>query len=236
MKIQSSDKKCCVFGDLAQVATGRAKCDRHGQVCLVKAYDLNLTGFSCKDVTKYNMGAMKQHSSTILSKNPNVGESSTRKTFYAQLELNKTHRPLVVLLENTDNIDDKPSESSATAKAGDKSQSCSNSSQVLDEYEAHGWSGGCMILDSQEFSVPHARRRAFFVMIDTMQTRASMVQQPKDFFAAVFERVLAFRRAPPTLDDVFLDDHHPAVMAELVLRLKDDGKESDGAMQEPVHT
>ena len=112
------NKDCCVFGDLETlVDKTKAECHRHGRQCVIKGFDINLTGFSCKTFARINHGIAASSRKTALSSSH---ESTSKETFISSFQINNRFEPMVVVLENTDAIADKPDDPSEVVSFDEK--------------------------------------------------------------------------------------------------------------------
>ena len=94
-------------------AQGTARCQRHDRYCAVKLCDIQLSGFSCKSLSKQN-GVQEDRKSVLLRKDK---DATTVQTFYANLALSERCDPDFVFLENLDVILEKGGDA---ADDGDK--------------------------------------------------------------------------------------------------------------------
>ena len=113
------NKDCCVFGDLETlVGKTKAECHMHGRQCVIKGFDINLTGFSCKTFARINHGIAANSKKTALSSSNDP--STSKETFISSFQINNRFEPMVVVLENTDAIADKPDDPSEVVSFNEK--------------------------------------------------------------------------------------------------------------------
>ena len=112
------NKDCCVFGDLETlVDKTKAECHRHGRQCVIKGFDINLTGFSCKTFARINHGVAANSRKTALSSSH---ESTSKETFISSFQINNRFEPMAVVLENTDAIADRPDDPNEVVSLNEK--------------------------------------------------------------------------------------------------------------------
>ena len=81
-------------------------------------FDINLTGFSCKTFARINNGIAAHSRKTALSSSNDT--STSKETFISSFQINKHFEPLMVILENTDAIADKPDDPSEVVSFNEK--------------------------------------------------------------------------------------------------------------------
>lgn len=93
----------CVFNDILDMCAAQAECWEHGPgKCHVRSVDLLIVGTSCKDMSRANPGSVRQE--TVLKATESKGGSA--QTFRGLMNYVERHRPLMILFENVDAMED----------------------------------------------------------------------------------------------------------------------------------
>ena len=96
----------CIFSNLQDMASHEAPCWQHKKKCPVRGVDLLIVGTSCKDLSRANSSAG--------AAGPAFSHENTRggsaQTFKGLLGYVRVHRPLLVVYENVDTLDDNAGE------------------------------------------------------------------------------------------------------------------------------
>ena len=93
----------CIFTDIQDMGAAQAECWEHGPGCChVKGVDLLIVGTSCKDMSRANPGQVRQE--LVLNSKESKGGSA--QTFNGLLSYVEQHRPLMILFENVDAMED----------------------------------------------------------------------------------------------------------------------------------
>lgn len=93
----------CVFFDISEMGAAQADCWEHGPgKCSVPGVDLLIVGTSCKDMSRQNAGSVRQE--LVLQAERSKGGSA--QTFHGLIKYVERHRPLMILFENVDAMED----------------------------------------------------------------------------------------------------------------------------------
>ena len=93
----------CIFTDIQDMGAAQAECWEHGPGCChVKGVDLLILGTSCKDMSRANPGHVRQE--LVLNSKESKGGSA--QTFNGLMSYVEQHRPLMILFENVDAMED----------------------------------------------------------------------------------------------------------------------------------
>ena len=94
----------CVFTDVTDMGAAQAECWEHGPgMCHVKSVDLLIVGTSCKDMSRANPAYGRQD----LVLNAKESKGGSAQTFQGLLSYLEHHRPLMILFENVDSMEDQ---------------------------------------------------------------------------------------------------------------------------------
>ena len=93
----------CVFFDICEMGAAQADCWEHGPgTCCVPSVDLLIAGTSCKDMSRANSSTARNQ--LVFSAETSKGGSA--QTFHGLMQYVERHRPLMVLFENVDSMED----------------------------------------------------------------------------------------------------------------------------------
>lgn len=93
----------CVFFDIQEMGAAQADCWEHGPgKCTVPSVDLLIVGTSCKDMSRANATSARQE--LVLQAERSKGGSA--QTFKGLMHYVEHHRPLMILFENVDAMED----------------------------------------------------------------------------------------------------------------------------------
>ena len=93
----------CCFENAEDMGDDTAQCSTHKRKCKVRRNDLLILGTSCKDMSKQSQYSGNR-SGPVLAQEKSVGGSA--QTFRALKRHVSTHRPLAVLYETVDSMED----------------------------------------------------------------------------------------------------------------------------------
>ena len=93
----------CVFFDILEMGAAKADCWEHvPSKCSVPGVNLLIVGTSCKDMSRQNATSARQE--LVLQAEKSKGGSA--QTFQGLMRYVERHRPLMILFENVDAMDD----------------------------------------------------------------------------------------------------------------------------------
>lgn len=193
---------CCIFADVRGLVEGRCDCDRHGRMCVVKDFDIWISGFSCTSVSKQNMKISRRDQSALLGKREST--AATVQTFYGTLDMCTKYKPPFVFLENVDALKDEgPGEQS-------------NADTIIDHFANISYNMSCFRMSAIDYGLPQARLRLKFVGISHQST---LLGSPGDALpTSMTELLLSWRCKAPSLTSVLLDNDSDEVQNELTKR------------------
>ena len=181
----------CLFQDIQGLHAPEAWCDVHkGRPCEVPTVDVLILGTSCKDLSRANASVDKKK--LVLTETTSKGGSA--QIYRGFIGYVASHRPLLVIYENVDAIDDKVSASQET-----------NLGVLMREMREEGYEGQKVMTDAQEFGLPCRRRRlyVFFVLQrpPKIQWKRKAIGQ---VFASFRNLVSSCMRSPPCATECLL--------------------------------
>ena len=194
----------CIFCDIRDLGSDMSKCYRHSQNCPVPTVDCLFLGTSCKDLSRANSSV--DRSKLVLSQEKSRGASA--QTFRGMLAYCKGHRPVLVVYENVDSIDDKISTACET-----------NLSLLMKAMKDLGYEGQKVLTDGQEFGLPCRRRRLYILFIDTKSRKVDLKSQASGQVWKTFKSlVTSCMRSPPCSKGCLLSEetHKSFVQRALV--------------------
>ncbi|CAE7429767.1 scrFIAM [Symbiodinium natans] len=194
----------CVFQDITELKGLEAACCKHNRSCDVPSVDILVVGTSCKDLSRLNhtadgAGAGSRTSKQVLAQASSRGGSA--QTFAGLLGYVESHRPLCVLYENVDAINDQ---------AG----ACedNNLKILLGKFHALGYEAQPVMTDACEFGLPVHRHRVYILLVNKRSPKLDLLSRPLDIVMQKFRQLVSScARSPPCLSKVLLDDDHEAV-------------------------
>ena len=190
----------CIYKDICEVGQAEARCWIHGASCRVPSVDLLILGTSCKDMSKANVNRGRQD--LVLEQRSSKGGSAD--TFQGFLKYLDAHRPLLVIFENVDSMDE--------AKGGQ-----SNLEVLQAQLRARSYEAQVVMFDAVEFGLPARRRRLYlFAVRAASNPLLCFDDRPLDRVFATFRTLLqSCQRQAPCASQVLLSSQHPAVVQEL---------------------
>jgi site-specific DNA-cytosine methylase len=212
----------CIFNDIGDMHKNKAQCWTHKALCEVPSLDFLILGTSCKDFS--NQSSAKDRNNHVLAKATSKGGSSD--TVRGFLNYIDSHRPLAILFENVDAMDDDVGSSGV-----------SNLDLLFAEVGSRGYEGRDFIVDSQYFSLPQRRRRRYIIFIFAIANPGVdfRLRESSTVFETMGRLVSACQRMPPCVSRILLTEDHVALENELTRRLAGDRLEKDVAEWPELH-
>ena len=195
----------CIFEDMTRMNEHEADCWQHGQKCPVRSVDLLIVGTSCKDMSRAN-SSVQSRTNFCLSQATSRGGCA--QTFHGLLAYVDAHRPLIILFENVDAMDDK------AAGPG------TNLDLFMSEMASRGYEGQPVMTDACQFGLPARRRRIYVLLVRvTGNPLLDFAQRSLTEQLHMFRNLLGkCLRTAPCASSILLDAKDPAVTAELSQR------------------
>ena len=186
--------RACLFSDISTICGDRAYCVTHDQECRVLQPDVLCLGTSCKDLSKQSKSFYKPKERMTLHEASSTGHSAD--TFWAFIEFIDARKPLIVVYENVDSMDDEQSDQ--------KSHVATNTELLMTELHNRGYEGQKFIPDALVFGLPSRRRRYYVVFyLTTPSTRVTFVQRPfMRLFKTLRQMVTCCMRTPCCLSEL----------------------------------
>ena len=132
----------CIFSNIQEMASREAPCWHHRKKCIVKGVDLLIVGTSCKDLSRANSSAG--------AAGPAFSHETTRggsaQTFKGLVAYIRVHRPLLVIYENVDALDDNAADGALN-----------NMDILCAEMSALGYDMQKLLTDAASFGLPQRR-------------------------------------------------------------------------------
>ena len=136
----------CLFNEFIDLQASEAMCARHSQLCPVRSLPfLAIIGYSCKNLSRMNS---KANQSVLRSMTGSSGQTAE-----AMLRYLETHRPMVALLENVEEM----------ARDADVSD---NVLYLFNELEKLGYAFATKLFDTSHYGLPQARKRAWQILLN----------------------------------------------------------------------
>ena len=210
----------CIFEDIGELSRGAASCATHDpkgkkkegrNKCNVPRRSRLFTcGFSCKTLSAKNQGISGKARKTVLSE----GTGSSGKTFEGTVQHVALSRPLVVLLENVDDLTKEDS---------------SNLACLWDMFAQINYGGAMLPLTTSHFGLPQHRRRAWIVLLDCLQLEITLgeARAKATDMLALCARLGSLGNAGD-LNTFLLDDDDEVVEDELCRKLMAAKGEKEG--------
>ena len=191
----------CIFQDIQKMDQKFARCDRHNKDCPVSTVDVLLLGTSCKDLSRANSSV--DRSRLVLAQGTSRGGSA--QTYKGFVQYVRTYKPLVIVYENVDAIDDKISHAQET-----------NLSLMMRELKELGYEGQKVMTDAQEFGLPCRRRRLYVFFILAGSNRFVWGGQAIGQVFANFRKLVSscLRSAPCATKCLLQPDKHQAHLTQ----------------------
>ena len=191
----------CLFENAEDLRNAEAWCIQHKQRCKVRRVDLAIAGTSCKDFSK----ATTRKGGSILLQESTAGGSA--QTFHGFMRYLMQHSVSMVLLENSDTLDDLVSGSSSLT---DLKIMCSH-------LKAACYASQPILIDAQLYACAQERNRYYIVAI--REIASSLFSLASTSTAEVFSKLRGFlalfQREAPCLTELLLDANDTVVEAEL---------------------
>ncbi len=199
----------CIFCDIRCMGGTVAECSVHKRKCLVPDCDILIVSTSCKDLSKLSNTKFAE---PVLSLQKSPGGSAD--TFRGLLSYLDGHHAGMLVYENSDQLDDHPGDTSASA--GQRS----NSDIFVSELSSRGMEGQAFVLNSNLFGLPQSRPRFWAVYLKVVGSK--LIDYSKRSVSDVFRTlrllVQVCQRLPPSAESILLCDSDPVVSLELARR------------------
>jgi site-specific DNA-cytosine methylase len=199
----------CIFCDIRCMGGTVAECSVHNRKCIVPDCDILIVSTSCKDLSKLSNAKFAE---PVLSLQKSPGGSAD--TFRGLLSYLDGHHAGMLVYENSDQLDDQPNETPASA--GQRS----NSDIFVSELSSRGMEGQAFVLNSNLFGLPQSRPRFWAVYFNVVGSNLIDFSERSvsDVFRTLRLLVQVCQRLPPSAESILLCDSDPHVSLELARR------------------
>ena len=203
-------EQACVFVRAEDLNQPRAYCCTHRRKCPVPDCDIMIAGTSCKDFSKASSNRRNLSPADVLKQESTPGGSA--QTMRALLQYVSHHCVAILLLENSDNLDEASPVSRSTQTALD---------MVVDAIRRCGMAPCPLLTDSLLYGIPQERRRFYIVAVkDSGSMLFDFAMRPAaTVFAMLKERLTQHQRQAPCLSELLLATDDDCVEAMLNARL-----------------
>ena len=200
-------EKGCLFERAEAMTEEYAHCVTHNQKCKVPSCDIMIAGTSCKDFRK---ASSKLAAAEVLLHTSTSGGSA--QTLWALLTYLSLHSVGILLLENSDTLDD-------ANPAGKSMQTALDI--VVSEIRSHGMTPCSLLTDSLLFGHPQERRRFYIVAVKSSGSMLfDFAARPLAMvFASLKECLVRCQRQAPCLTELFWPSDSMCVEALLNARV-----------------
>lgn len=195
----------CVFTDICEMGQEEATCARHDAKCPVVPVDCLFVGTSCKDLSRANSSVDR----TKLVLNQDTSKGAPAQTFRGMLEYCAGRRPVLLIYENVDAIDDKISAQTET-----------NLSLLMQAMRDLSYEGKKVMTDAQEFGLPCRRRRLYILFVDVTSDKLDFTEEAIGRVFATFSDLITscMRTHPLVQQTIFQPENseHKELVAEIL--------------------
>lgn len=189
----------CMFEDMLVLPERVAACKRHDRPCKVpERMDVHVCGFSCKDLSKLNTGWNREERDTVLRS----GLGTSGRTFAALMNFANTSKPRTMILENVDELEDRPGVSNQNVEF------------LYEAMAAVGYSVNQRTVMSNKFALPQARKRIFFLCVHNESFGLSPARG-QALVDKILDHVSSFEAECGKMYEHLLRDGHDLVQQEL---------------------
>ena len=201
----------CMFGCISKIGLRFAPCFTHGGECKVPSVDVFIACTSCKDFSKAKPGKR----GPVFTEQATTGGSA--QTLHGMLEYIEKHRPVIVLFENVDAIEDAPK---------DTEHSFSDMDLICAEWASRGFETQKAHVNSALFGVPTVRQRLVAASVLTVANPSVSFQdrEPSAVFRTMRTLLGVCARSSVCAADYILPAADAAVNRELERRAKGGNK------------
>ena len=157
--IENTQIGCCCFNDVCKMdKEGPISCARHGE-CVVPKVHILAGGFSCTSVSHINNTAAQQKGKLQHCTPDDPSLPATFKTWHGCIKLVKQNKPLVLMFENVEALDDAPVSQEGAIMLGQAQ--LSNLGECCRQLREEGYAVSHKVLASNDYLVPQMRKRLY---------------------------------------------------------------------------